>query len=679
MEGKHNQAEQHSTEPLDADETTISLAWQEQVAQASSSAKLAAALRQAPPTLYRRFATAYRDLLALSRARRRKLLRSMGMTLAGAALAFALALGQVPVARAASITVNGSCTLVDAITAANTDTVVGGCAAGSGADTISLSGNVTLTSALPQLNSVITIAGNGFTIARDAGAPDFTVVSVASSGNLTLNNTTISGGRNVNLFVGVGGIFNNGTLTLNNSTVSGNTGYPNAAFFGTGGISNYEGTLTLNNSTVSGNTGGDAGGIMNVSGTATLNNSTISGNTAVSYQYGGIYNFGGTVTLSNTIIANPVSGSNCSSFTPFTSAGYNLSSDGSCGLSAMGDINNGTANLGPLQVNAPGNTATHALLTGSQAIDAGNCSGGAITTDQRGVARPQGSACDIGAFELEQAAGADLSVAVSDTPDPAAVGGSLTYVVTVTNNGPTSATSVSAATTLSGASATILSASSSQGSCTVSAPTVTCSLGTLANGASATITITVEPNATGTVTASSTVSASEADPSSSNNSASQSTTINNTLGCTITGTPGNDTLNGTNGADVICGLGGNDTISGGNGSDTIYAGSGNDIIQGGNSDDTIYAGPGDDTSHGETLLGLLDNGSDTIYGGPGNDTLDGGNGNDTLTDTDGADSLSGSNGNDAIVTQDGVGGDTANGGLGSDSCTVDGSDSTSGC
>ena len=56
--------------------------------------------------------------------------------------------------------------------------------------------------------------------------------------------------------------------------------------------------------------------------------------------------------------------------------------------------------LGPLQDNG-GPTFTHALLPGSPAIDhipAENCE---VTTDQRGVARPQGAACDIGAYELE--------------------------------------------------------------------------------------------------------------------------------------------------------------------------------------------------------------------------------------------------------------------------------------
>src|SRR5262249_28650844 len=61
----------------------------------------------------------------------------------------------------------------------------------------------------------------------------------------------------------------------------------------------------------------------------------------------------------------------------------------------------------PLQLNAPGTTATHALLTGSIAIDkALDCTdlstpAQPVLTDQRGVSRPQGAACDVGAFEAQ--------------------------------------------------------------------------------------------------------------------------------------------------------------------------------------------------------------------------------------------------------------------------------------
>ena len=299
-------------------------------------------------------------------------------------------------------------------------------------------------------------------------------------------------------------------------------------------------------------------------------------------------------------------------------------------------------------------------------------------------------------------AGADLTTVVAESADPVALGGAdLTYTTTVTNNGPATATGVSVATTLSGSAATIVSTSTGQGSCSTSAPVVTCTLGSLAASASATVTVTVTPSATGTVTATSVATLTETDLNPGDNTDAESTTVNNALGCTITGTNGNNTLNGTNGNDVICALGGNDTINGGNGNDTIYAGAGNDVADGGNADDTVHGGDGDDvigggngadylygeagndTNYGETLLGsllyLFDNGADHIYGGSGNDDLDGQNGNDVIVDTDGTDTMSGGLGNDSVNVQDGLGGDTANGGLGSDTCTADAGDTTTGC
>lgn len=124
---------QHHPNHTPADEPTITRAWQEQLVHAFTRPPLVEALRHhAPPTLYTRFARAYRDLVALKRPRRRTLLRRMGLSLGGAALAVALGLSPAPAAHAASISVGGSCTLVDAITAANTDTATGGCVAGSG-------------------------------------------------------------------------------------------------------------------------------------------------------------------------------------------------------------------------------------------------------------------------------------------------------------------------------------------------------------------------------------------------------------------------------------------------------------------------------------------------------------------------------------------------------------------
>jgi hypothetical protein len=178
---------------------------------------------------------------------------------------------------------------------------------------------------------------------------------------------------------GAGGIGNGGTLTLTNSTVSGN----NATQSG-GGIVNF-GTLILTNGTVAYNSAGRwAGGISNGAGGSTdLTNTIIGGNTATSSPDCG-HPFG----------------------IPITSLGFNLISDGSgCDLTVVsGDQVGTTATpidplLSPLQDNG-GLTQTHALLAGSPAIDAASGDCPPPATDQRGVARPQGAKCDIGAFEL---------------------------------------------------------------------------------------------------------------------------------------------------------------------------------------------------------------------------------------------------------------------------------------
>ncbi|UCF41623.1 MAG: hypothetical protein JSW43_04655, partial [Gemmatimonadota bacterium] len=143
----------------------------------------------------------------------------------------------------------------------------------------------------------------------------------------------------------------------------------------------------------------DGGGIYN-GGNLTLTNSTVSGNTA--YWGGGIHaSWMGYATLTNTIVADngAPTGANCLA-SVLSSLGYNLTDDTSCGVTAPGDLIVADAMLGPLQDNG-GPTQTHDLLPGSPAIDAGSPGCPPPDTDQRGVARPQGAACDIGAFELE--------------------------------------------------------------------------------------------------------------------------------------------------------------------------------------------------------------------------------------------------------------------------------------
>jgi hypothetical protein len=208
------------------------------------------------------------------------------------------------------------------------------------------------------------------------------------------------------------------TLNMNRCTISGNSSpdlAPNEGGYGGGGIRINESTANLTNCTISGNSASDnvcgyGGGILNWGSSAatTLVNCTVVNNTASGSpgQGGGFYNYGGgggTITFKNTIVANNVAtgggnnGYNWGGGT-VTSYGYNLDSEDSCGFHETSDQINTDPLLGPLQDNG-GATPTCALLYGSPAIDAGTCTG-APTTDQRGVARPQGASCDVGAYEL---------------------------------------------------------------------------------------------------------------------------------------------------------------------------------------------------------------------------------------------------------------------------------------
>jgi hypothetical protein len=208
---------------------------------------------------------------------------------------------------------------------------------------------------------------------------------ISNGGSLTVTNSTVSG----NTASLGGGILNDGgTLTLANSTVSENT-----ALLG-GGISN-QGTVTLANSTVSENGGGDGGGIFNAGGTLTLTNSTVSGNDGADiFIYGA-----SSATLINSLVDGDCAG-------PITSLGYNIESPGdTCGFDQATDKFDVIADdlrLGELADNG-GPTMTHALLPGSVAIDVIPADMCEVDEDQRGVTRPQGGACDVGAVEMEVA------------------------------------------------------------------------------------------------------------------------------------------------------------------------------------------------------------------------------------------------------------------------------------
>ena len=118
---------------------------------------------------------------------------------------------------------------------------------------------------------------------------------------------------------------------------------------------------------------------------------------------------------------------------------------------------------------------------------------------------------------------ADLALTKTASPNPGQAGASLTYRLTVTNNGPGNATNVRIIDTLP-AGVAFVAASTTQGSCNGSGP-VDCSLGNVAVGSSAIVTIVVTPSSAGPIVNFATVSANESDFDTSNNSASTTTLI----------------------------------------------------------------------------------------------------------------------------------------------------------
>lgn len=141
--------------------------------------------------------------------------------------------------------------------------------------------------------------------------------------------------------------------------------------------------------------------------------------------------------------------------------------------------------------------------------------------------------CALGLLWLSPAAvgmppgDADLALNLSDSPDPVMINQRLSYSAVVANLGPDDATDVVLVDTLP-ANVSFQSAVASQGSCTQSGVTVTCTLGVLANGANATVNIIVyAPSTTGTITNTADVSTSANDSNASNDNASENTTVNN--------------------------------------------------------------------------------------------------------------------------------------------------------
>jgi len=231
---------------------------------------------------------------------------------------------------------------------------------------------------------------------------------IENRGSMTVTGSTFSG---ANAGLSGGGIENKGTLTVANSTFTGNWAGNVGGYDGTGGAIDNSGSLTVANSTFFDNSAGTGGGIFN-GGTLTVVNSTFLDNSAIEgaispdlrIGIGGNIANGGTMRIANTILAhfpNPW-GEDCVSGGVISANINNLVQDGSCSQGGV-KFKKGDPKLGALADNG-GPTQTLALLPGSPAIHAGDdatCAAAPVNNlDQRGVARPGGLHCDIGAYEL---------------------------------------------------------------------------------------------------------------------------------------------------------------------------------------------------------------------------------------------------------------------------------------
>lgn len=298
-------------------------------------------------------------------------------------------------------------------------------------------------------DGAVTLAGLSLVNGRarsESGLGDNLGGGIYNAGSLTVSNCVLS--RNVALSEAGGngfgaGIFTTGPLTILNSTISGNE----ASFAGGGLCTFHSDAVRLEGCTISGNFAAIQGGGVNYQGrTGTLKNCTVSGNqtaadgaasallhivfeneasdldlTACTFArntgspVGAIVvaalqnNLGINTRITGSLFADNEGGNFFLDGSPvLQSLGHNLDSDGTSGWlnGISGDLVGTVASplaalLSPLQDNG-GPTQTHALLYGSPALDAGGCTAvdsTPITIDQRGLPRPQGAACDIGAFE----------------------------------------------------------------------------------------------------------------------------------------------------------------------------------------------------------------------------------------------------------------------------------------
>ena len=344
-------------------------------------------------------------------------------------------------------------------------------------------GNLTLNDSTVSQNTALVTADTATeTIDNNGGGGIYMDgQDIALTDSSVSNNTVgVTGSLQPGPADGGGGIYQFGdNLLLRDSTVASNSASgPGVAKGGGGGVFDGGDTSQYLDSTIAGNgtdepaaTGApdsDGGGgvlLDNVRGGVVMANMTITGNGATLAAGGGINNNLGTdVEITDSIVAgntSSVGGANCdsqpASNNAIISEGFNLTNDSSCGFTAASsDIVTATPGVASLADNG-GPAETEALLAGSRAIDAGNpagctdLAGQPLTTDERGVARPQpaGGRCDIGAYEraLPAISSSDSAVtgttvlfgAIVGNPDPRPAAVSFEYGATTAYGSVTTA------------------------------------------------------------------------------------------------------------------------------------------------------------------------------------------------------------------------------------------------
>ncbi|HWV57748.1 MAG TPA: right-handed parallel beta-helix repeat-containing protein [Longimicrobiales bacterium] len=258
--------------------------------------------------------------------------------------------------------------------------------------------------------------GAGFAIEGGSSADLGTVhihYNTATGGNASGGGITVRSGSSAELTrstvernsaSGLGGgiyVTTSSSMTLRSSTVA-----TNQAVHGAGVAADLSTVAMIENSTFSGNKADENGAAVYVTGdgtAASLLNTTIVDNLATEGFGGGFFTSAGTVRLVNTLLARNQQWNgpaNCAGAGgTMISEGHNLSDDASCAgvLTAGGDLNQANANVSPELDDFGGPTPTHALLAGSDAIDAADAARCPVN-DQRGYGRS--GTCDIGAFEF---------------------------------------------------------------------------------------------------------------------------------------------------------------------------------------------------------------------------------------------------------------------------------------